>query len=100
MAKTNSNVRMRGSDYQKEFIDLILSKESFEKKVRARLLELCKQHPDAIVATIVGDVNIKAKSITMAYLDRIETIVVIGYIISIEKWLEDQSPVKQGKLFK
>lgn len=100
MTKTNSNVRMRGSDYQREFVDLIIKREAFERRVRARLLELCEQHPDAIITKIVGDIDIKAKSITMSYLNRIETIAVISYIINIEKWLEDQSPVKQGELFK
>jgi hypothetical protein len=98
MAKTNSNVRMTGKDYRNEYKYLIGKQDSLKAKVSARLLELCKQYPDAIITTM-GDTDIKAKSIIIQYINTIETVSQIMCIERIEKWLADQSPVKQGKLF-
>jgi len=91
--------RKTGKEYQKEFVDLLLKKEAFEANVKARLLDLCKNHPDAIINRI-GDTDIKAKSIDVpVYINGLETIAVIAHIIKIEQWLADQQPIVQGKLF-
>lgn len=91
--------RKTGKEYQKEFVDLLLKKEAFEANVKARLLDLCKNHPDAIINRI-GDTDIKAKSINVpVYINGLETIAVIAHIIKIEQWLADQQPIVQGKLF-
>jgi len=91
--------RKTGKDYQREFIDLLLKKEAFEAKVRARLLDLCKAHPNAIIKKI-GDTDIKAESIAVpTYINGLETTTVIAYIIVIEEWLANQQPLIQGELF-
>ncbi len=91
--------RKTGKEYHKEFISLLLEKEAFEARVKARLLDLCKQHPNAIINRI-GDTDVKAESIGVPmYINGLETIAVIIYIIKIEQWLADQQPIIQGKLF-
>lgn len=91
--------RKTGKDYQREFIDLFLKKEGFDARVRTRLLDLCKAHPNAIIKKI-GDTDIKAESIAVpTYINGLEITTVIAYIIVIEEWLLAQQPMKQGKLF-
>lgn len=95
MTTNNSNARITGNDYRKEYKDLQSRLDSLQAKITARLLELCRQHPDADVVDGVKAGEIGDKS----YLRGIETIVQITCIENIESWLEDQSSIKQGKLF-
>jgi len=98
MAKDN-NIRKTGKDYTKEYKDLLEKRSSLQAKVSVRLLELCKQHPDAIISRM-GDTDIKAKSIgSPQYISTIELVAQIMCIEKIEDWLANQSPYKQGKLF-
>jgi hypothetical protein len=86
---------MKANDYSKEYKDLTSKQDTFNVRVRARLLELCQQHPDAIITTM-GDTNVKAKSIgSKNYIDTIEVVACIMCIEKIEKYLEAQHPHKQ-----
>lgn len=90
---------MTGKDYKKEYKDLLEKKSSLQARVSARLLELCKQYPDAVI-TKKEDTEIKAKSIGYSnYINTIELVAQIMCIEKIEDWLANQSPYKQGKLF-
>jgi hypothetical protein len=94
-----ATTRKTGKDYQKEYRELVLKQNAFNARVRARLLELSQQHPDAIITTM-GDTDVKAKSISSkSYIDTIEVVACMLCIDKIEKWLEAQQPIQQGKLF-
>lgn len=93
MAK--QNVRKTGKDYRKENLELMIKQNALKAQVSARLLELCQQHPDAIISKM-GDVDIKAKSIgSPQYISTIEVVAQIMCIEKIEAWLEEQHPHKQ-----
>jgi hypothetical protein len=90
--------RMTGKDYRKENLELIVKQNALNAQVSARLLELCKQHPDAIISRM-GDTDIKAKSIgSINYIKTIELTAQIMCIEKIEEWLASQSPFKQTKI--
>lgn len=93
MAK--QNVRKTGKDYRKEFVELTGKQDRLKFQVSARLLELCKLHPDAVITTM-GDTDIKAKSIgSPQYISTIEVVAQIMCIEKIEAWLLEQHPHKQ-----
>jgi hypothetical protein len=97
-AKRKATGRMTGKDYRKEYKELISKQDALNAKIKARLLELCQQHPNAIISTM-GDTDIKAKSIaSVNYIRGIEPVACIMCIEKIEDWLSAQSPVQQGKL--
>jgi hypothetical protein len=94
-----ATLRMKAKDYRKEYEDLIVQQGVIKARINMRLLTLCKQHPEAIVGHM-NDTDIKAKSIADAgyYISRMNIEDCIATIDRIEKWLESQSPVQQGKL--
>jgi len=92
--------RKTGNDYKNEYRMLLGKQDALSARVSARLLQLCKQHPDAVI-TQMGDTDIKAKSIASEnYIKSIELSARILCIEAIENWLASQHPFQQGKLFK
>lgn len=95
--------RKTAKDYRKEHQDLLDKTSALETRIANRLLELCRQHPDAIVAYKAnGEMTpIKAKSIdNPTYMDSLNVKTILIHIESIEKYLKDQHPHQQGNLFK
>lgn len=87
--------RMKASDYKKELDDLTVKLQAVKARIQIRLLELCKQHPEAIVGHM-NDTDIKASSIANSnYISRMSTEDCIYTIDKIEKYLEAQHPHKQ-----
>jgi len=86
-------------DYKKEYDDLATKFTSLANHVTDRLIWLANQHPDAVVKEY-KDTKLKAGS-TLTYRAYVERMLMedrIEYIRIIEKWLEDQNPVKQGTI--
>ena len=74
-----------------------------ETQIASRALELVVAHPDAdVVLTIPpGKVtsSFKAKSIDTTFISHVNTETRLEVIESIEKYLADNHPHQQGKLF-
>jgi len=97
-AMAKQNVRKTGKDYRNELVELTAKQNTLKVQVSARLLELCKLHPDAIISTM-GDTDIKAKSIgSPQYISTIEVVAQIMCIEKIEAWLLEQHPHKQTRI--
>jgi hypothetical protein len=90
--------RMNGSDYRLELNVLRVKQKSLEVHISARVSQLVKSYPNAIIERI-HNTDIKASSLNKSYLDAQSVEKKIHYIEVIEKWLADQSKVKQGNLF-
>jgi hypothetical protein len=74
-----------------------------ETQITERLVELCKANPEIPVATKANleRTVIKAKSIKdLNYIQGMNTEARLAYIEIIEKYLADQHPHQQQKLFK
>lgn len=90
---------MKAQDYRKKYVDLTQQLVSLEAKIKTRLKELVKQHPDVIIGQ-KGDTMIKAKSISNDhYIDNASVEDVLETIQTIEQWIASQHPHQQGKLF-
>lgn len=89
---------MTGKDYRKEMIDLKSKEKRLENQINFRVLELVKKFPNAIIDNI-NHTYIKASSLNSSYLDAQSVEKKIHYIEVIEKWLGEQSKIKQGNLF-
>lgn len=90
---------MKANDYRKKYRDLNQQTIALEARIRNRLLELCKQHPDVVIGRR-GDTDIKAKAIANEYYIGCASIDdVINDIDTIEQWLANQHPHQQGELF-
>jgi hypothetical protein len=85
--------------YRKELEYLERNIENLKKRISERLLELCKQNPEAPVAIKTkfdGGDTIFAKSINNAnYIQFISVDTRLNFIEVIEKYLEEQQPYKQ-----
>jgi hypothetical protein len=88
-------------DYMTEYTDLKASIAVLESKISRRLIDLCKQHPDVPVArkADIGGTIIMAKTVgNPNYINSLAITDRISYIHIIEKWLEEQNPVKQMEI--
>lgn len=91
--------KKNAQDYKNEMQDLLDKTERLRQIVINRLYTLCIKFPDAIIIQ-QGDIDIKAKSLigtshTKEYIKSLDFDMQIQYIKAIEKWLEEQSPIKQ-----
>ncbi len=91
--------KKNAQEYKKEMQDLLNCTEKLKQIVVTRLYTLCVRFPDAIIVQ-QGDIDIKAKSLigtshTKEYIKSLDFDMQIQYINAIEKWLEEQTPVKQ-----
>ena len=92
--------RLNAQQYNDEMQDLLNKTEKLKLTIVNRLYTLCSQYPDVTIARL-GDINIKAKSLaTKDFIKFMPFNKVIHYIEVIEKYLADQHPHKQLKLFK
>jgi hypothetical protein len=89
--------RKTGDDYIKELTELDNAKTSLKAHTTARLRELIKRYPDAIVIdnNLKNFDNFLCKDIKEAWLDTMTTLEVIRYIQNIEKWLAGKEKLKQ-----
>lgn len=86
---------MKAQDYRKKYVDLTQQLVSLEAKIKTRLKELVKQHPDVIIGQ-KGDTMIKAKSISNDhYIDNASVEDVLETIQTIEQWIASQHPHQQ-----
>lgn len=91
-------MRTTGNQYLKRYKESKKVLASIDAHVKVRLEKLVKDHPDALVYKKRCD-EVHCKVITPLWLDNLETITRISYIVGIEKWLSEQEPVRQGKLY-
>lgn len=94
--------RKTAEDYRKEHQDLLDKTSALETRIADRLLELCRMHPETIVAYKAngGNTPIKAKSIdNVMYVESLDVRALLIHIESIEKALEAEHPHQQGNLF-
>ena len=94
--------RKSAKDLRKEHKSLLDKTKVLETRIVNRLLELSKQHPNAIVGYKAdGDMtSLKAKSLNnLNYINTLDINAILTYIESIEKYLANQQPYKQGDLF-
>lgn len=101
MAK--EKIKKTAADYRMELMMLRAKIKSLEAKTAERLLDLCKCFPDADIGVQFGHFGsataMKAKAIGSAiYIDRISVESRLEYIEAIEKWLAEQSPIKQTQI--
>jgi len=87
-------------EYRKEYQDLQNKVKALNMRISDRLLELCKQNPEASVTRHADDGTIiKASSIGYKnYIIGITIDVQLKYIEAIEKYLEEQQPYKQATI--
>jgi len=92
--------RKTSFDYRKELADINLKREALIARIISRARVLCNQHPDVQIGYTIGEggENIPhcTGSVTKADMTVSEA---IYYIETIEKYLADQHPHKQGNLF-
>ena len=91
---------MTSEEYKNELLEQKKSQLSLENHVRARLRELVKIHPEAIVIhNYLGSEGvIKAKALDKSYIDLSTTGAMINIIAEIEKWSEEQQGITQEKI--
>lgn len=80
--------------YKQRINELNMMTISLKNNAIQRLNELCKQNPDVPIANLEAT-SIKAKSLTKKYVEEMPVENVVYYIGVIEKYLEEQSTVKQ-----
>lgn len=80
--------RKSGNDYLKEYNELNAKLNSLHAKTCDRLLELIKIYPNAPIIKCFNVINIKS----------LKTFDAARYIISIEKYAEEQSGHVQTKI--
>ena len=92
--------RKTAKEYKIELKSLEHQIQILKQRISNRLLELCKQNPEASVALHAdGYTIIKASSIGNAnYIIGITMDVQLKWIEAIEKYLTDQFPYKQTKI--
>lgn len=79
--------RTTGKQYREEYENLLIKQQALKARISARLLQLSKLHPEAVIAEH-EHTKIKAKSIANAnYIASIEIDTQLAYIEAIEQWL-------------
>ncbi len=94
--------RLSAQDLRKKHDDLNQKVEALEARIKARLNELVKAHPDVIVAyqADAERTPLKAKSLeSKGYIDDMGATSCLIYIERIEKYLAEQHPHQQQELF-
>jgi hypothetical protein len=92
----SKKLNMTGAEYRKKLNELNNEKRVLEAHIQARATELCKQHPTAPIG--MGAVGRELEKLTfIATMDSLSYLYIID---SIEKYLADQHPHKQLKLYK
>jgi hypothetical protein len=99
-----SEVKKTAQDYRKELKNLYEKIDALKVRIAERLHSLCERFPDADIGIQYGHFEsatiMKAKTIGgMIFISRISIEERLEYIQAIEKWITEQNPVKQGKLF-
>ncbi len=96
-----SETKKTAANYRLDLMMLDIKIKALEARIADRLHTLCERFPDANIK-ILGSSDstvIKASSIgSMIYISRIDTKERLEYIEAIEKWIEEQNPVKQTKI--
>ncbi len=91
---------MISKEYRKKHTDLQEQMIALEARIRHRLKELITTHPDAIIGTTSDNVQLKAKGLDNPYyLNNMSINSTLQYMEIIERWLAEQQPYIQGKLF-
>ena len=94
--------RKSAKDLRKEHKSLLDKTKVLETRIANRLLELSKQHPNAIVGykAEIEKTPLKAKSLNdLKYINTLDNDAILTYIEVIEKYLASQQPYQQGDLF-
>ena len=87
--------RKTANDWRKAHADAKTKVEKLENEISARLLELTKKYPDAIILN-VGDTPIKSKSISSeGYIKSMNLSIQIACIEKIEEHIASLHPHKQ-----
>jgi len=93
--------RKSAKELKKELQTLENNLINFKKRIANRLLDLCKQNPEAHVAyhADLGGTIIKAKAIgDTSFIDSINIETQLQCIETIEKYLADNQPYKQIRI--
>jgi hypothetical protein len=88
-------LHMTGKDYKKELDALNRQKEALEARIISRARELCKQHPDIIIATNVRDENDNLTTKNFIQMENLHVITALALIQGIEVELANRQPYKQ-----
>jgi len=88
-------------EWRRDWQSAVTRLQRVEARIKDRLKDLCIAHPEVPVATKpdMERTIIKAKSIGGDYVNGLTTPETLAYIEIIEKWLADQHPHQQQKLF-
>ena len=92
--------RMTSNDYAKELHKLELDRIALEKRMRARVNEMCQQNPNIVIGAMPIDTG-KGFVFTKDYIDKLELVTlntVFTVMQIIEEELAKQHPHKQTKL--
>ena len=94
--------RLTAQDLRKKHDDLTEKTRALEARIKARLKDLIQAHPDAIIGYKADGERtpLKAKGLDSEYyLNGMSVNSTLQYIDIIEKYLADQHPHQQQKLF-
>jgi len=87
--------RKTAKDYRKELDKVSKEKEALEARIISRARELCRQHPDIIIATNVRDETDNLTTKSFIQMENLHIITALALIEGIEKELADRHPHKQ-----
>jgi hypothetical protein len=97
-----SETKKTAADYRKDLKCLQDRIAALEARISDRLQNLCQRFPDAVIEVKLNAADstmIKARAIgSVNYIGMIKTEDRLKYIEKIEKWIEDQNPVKQTEI--
>jgi hypothetical protein len=92
--------RLSAQELREKHDDLNEKVRALESRIRARLKKLIQAHPDAVIGITSDNVQLKARGLDNPYyLDNMDIDGTLMYIEKIEKYLADQHPHQQQKLF-
>lgn len=91
MSKFNTT----GRDFKQSYKSTELKLRQLESKIRKRLSDLIKQHPNAIIYERYNTIILVEDILTIENINRYCTNDCIDFIILIENWLLNQNPHKQ-----
>lgn len=91
-------MRKTSNDYRKELNTARTKVESLEAHIKARLITLVEQNPDAIVL-VKGEDKFKAKCVSKQWLEVLPVDTMIEYIRAIEEHNMQLEPYVQVSMY-
>lgn len=91
-------MRKTSSDYRKELLELQKKTESVESHIKDKLLTMSERFPDAIIKT-TNNYEIKAKSVTKAWVNFVTTEELLDTIHAIEMYNADKERIVQMTIY-